>query len=269
MALKNYGWEMGLFAIIVAVIVILALVTHLSGSVSPSDHPPADATATPKHDSWQFSASRAPALSTAGADRPARRPSRPSDPNEVVLGPNTIGGRFILLASHRRQTTPTLDELTLRLRVVSLAVADLVTPFQSAMLQVRVPSEQPIYPADFVAGARGCRENDPRRTRGESGSCPARASSGVPGQRDKQQDRGTPLHVSVYPNRGAILDSVGLALENLAAIGTSAIQLIYIQSLPESAGRGSQSCAPSAFLKFRGNSLLLAVKRPLCPPGRY
>ena len=146
MALKNYGWETSLFAIIVAVIVTLALVTHLSGSVRRSNHPPADATATPKHDSWQPSASRAPALSTAGTDRPARRPSRPSDSHEVALGPNTISGRFILLATHRRQTTPTSDELTLRLRVVSLAVVDLVTPFQSAMLEVRVPSEQPIHP---------------------------------------------------------------------------------------------------------------------------
>jgi hypothetical protein len=148
MALKNYGWETSLFAIIVAVIVTLALVTHLFGSVRTSDHPPADATATPKHDFWQPSATRAPTLSTAGTDRPARRPPRPSDPREVVLGPNTISGRFILLASNRRQTTPTSDELTLRLRVVSLAVADLVTPFQSGMLQVRVPSEQPIQPQE-------------------------------------------------------------------------------------------------------------------------
>jgi hypothetical protein len=63
-----------------------------------------------------------------------------------VLGPNTIAGRFILLSSNRKQATPTSDDLTLRLRVVSLAIADLVTPFQSGMLEVRVPSEQPIHP---------------------------------------------------------------------------------------------------------------------------
>ena len=146
MALKKYGWETSLFTIIVAAIVTLALVTHLSRSVRTPDHPPADPTAIPKHDSWQPSATRAPPPSTAGTDRPARRPSRPSVPHEVVLGPNTISGRFILLSSNRRQTTPTSDELTLRLRVVSLAVADLVTPFQSGMLEVRVPSEQPIHP---------------------------------------------------------------------------------------------------------------------------
>jgi hypothetical protein len=30
--------------------------------------------------------------------------------------------------------------------VVSLAIPNLVTPFQSGMLQLRVPGEQPIYP---------------------------------------------------------------------------------------------------------------------------
>jgi hypothetical protein len=146
MALKNYGWETSLFTIIGAVILTLVLVTHLRKSVRTSDHPPADATETPKHDPWQPSATRAPALSTPRTDRPARRPSRPSDPREVVIGPNTISGRFILLASNRRQTTPTSDELILRLRVVSLAIANLVTPFQSGMLEVRVPGEQPIHP---------------------------------------------------------------------------------------------------------------------------
>lgn len=145
-ALKKYTWETSLVAVMVAVIVTLALVTHLSGSVRPSDHPTADATTIPKHNSRQPSETRAPALSTAGTDRPARHSSHPSDPHEVVLGPATIGGRFILLSSNRRQTTPMSDELTLRLRVVSLAVANLVTPFQSAMLEVRVPSEQPISP---------------------------------------------------------------------------------------------------------------------------
>jgi NTE family protein len=51
---------------------------------------------------------------------------------------------------------------------------------------------------------------------------------------DNQNSSGIPLHVSVYPSRGAILDSVGLVLESLAAIDTSASQLIHIQSLPES-----------------------------------
>jgi hypothetical protein len=145
-ALNKYTWETSLFAVMVAVIMTLTLVTHLPGSARPSDHPTADATAVPKRDSWQPSPPHAPALSTAGTDRPARRPSRPSDPHEIVLGPNSIGGRFILLASNRRKTTATSDELTLRLRVVSLAIADLVTPFQSGMLQVRVPGEQPISP---------------------------------------------------------------------------------------------------------------------------
>jgi hypothetical protein len=63
-----------------------------------------------------------------------------------VIGPNTIAGRFILLTTTRKRATPTSDELTLRLRVVSLAAADLVTPFQSAMVEVRIPSQDPIHP---------------------------------------------------------------------------------------------------------------------------
>ena len=145
-AFKNYGWDTTLVAIIVAVIVALVLVTHVPGSVPPTEHFRTEATATPQHDSWQPSAPRTPPLSTTGTDRPARHPARPSDPNEVVLGLNSIGGRYTLLTTHRRQTAPTSDELTLRLRVVSLAIANLVTPFQSGMLQVRVPGEQPIYP---------------------------------------------------------------------------------------------------------------------------
>jgi hypothetical protein len=81
----------------------------------------------------------------------ARHPSQTSDLHEVIIGPNTISGRFILLATNRRHTGLTSDELTLRLRVVSLAVADLVTPYQSAMLEVRAPGQAPIQPHEFFS----------------------------------------------------------------------------------------------------------------------
>jgi hypothetical protein len=51
-----------------------------------------------------------------------------------------------LLATERKPSTPTSDRLTVRLRVVSRAIADLVTPFQSAMLEVRSPGLEPINP---------------------------------------------------------------------------------------------------------------------------
>ena len=60
----------------------------------------------------------------------------------------TISGRFILLGSERRHINPTSDELTLRVRVVSLAAANLVTPYQSWMLKVQAPGRVPIEPKE-------------------------------------------------------------------------------------------------------------------------
>jgi hypothetical protein len=59
------------------------------------------------------------------------------NPHEVVIGPDSISGQFILPGADRKRSTPRADELGLRLRVVSHVIADLVTPFQAAMLEVR------------------------------------------------------------------------------------------------------------------------------------
>jgi hypothetical protein len=144
--LHRYGWETTLSAIIATVIATLAIVTHLSVPARPPDQPKANLTTSSKLEPWQPSPGAAPSLSASDTDRPARRSSRPHDPHEVVIGPNTIAGRFILLATNRKRATPTSEELTLRLRVVSLAAADLVTPFQSGMVEVRTPGQDPIHP---------------------------------------------------------------------------------------------------------------------------
>ena len=83
---------------------------------------------------------------SAAASRKRVVAAKPSNPLEVVLGPSSIGGQFTLMAANRIAATPTSDKLTLRLRVVSHAVADLVTPFQSVMLEVRTPGLDPIAP---------------------------------------------------------------------------------------------------------------------------
>jgi hypothetical protein len=83
---------------------------------------------------------------TGRTDPPARHPSKPSDPLEVLLGPSAIRGQFKLLSATRTAATPGSDKLTLRVRVVSRAVADLVTPFQSSMLEVRSQGLEPIHP---------------------------------------------------------------------------------------------------------------------------
>lgn len=143
---ERYGWETTLSSIIVAVIATLAVVTHLSVSARPSDQLTADVTATSKLKSSQPLPGVVPALSARDTDRPALHSSKPPDPREVVVGPNTIAGRFILMATTRKRATPTSDELTLRLRVVSLAAANLVTPFQSGMVEVRTQGQDPIHP---------------------------------------------------------------------------------------------------------------------------
>ena len=51
----------------------------------------------------------------------------------------------------------------MRLRVVSLAVADLVTPYQSGMLHVQAPGQAPILPRDSFShpvAAGNSREDD-------------------------------------------------------------------------------------------------------------
>jgi hypothetical protein len=50
------------------------------------------------------------------------------------------------MSANRRPATPTSDKLTLGIRVTSHAVADLVTPFQSEMFEVRLPDLDPINP---------------------------------------------------------------------------------------------------------------------------
>ena len=137
-ALKRYAWEGALVAILGGVIMVLTLVSHLTARPDPPT-------------SAQWGLGRVPSVSilqptSAAASRKRVVAAKPSNPLEVVLGPSSIGGQFTLMAANRIAATPTSDKLTLRLRVVSHAVADLVTPFQSVMLEVRTPGVDPIAP---------------------------------------------------------------------------------------------------------------------------
>jgi hypothetical protein len=135
LTLLRFRWEVSLLAVIGVVIATLALVTRLFG------HPDY---------SIRANTSRAPTptkLDSSAAKLP-RRPSQPPDPHQVTIGPNTISGRFILLGSERRHINPMSDELTLRLRVVSLAAGNLVTPYQSWMLKMQAPGRGPIEPKE-------------------------------------------------------------------------------------------------------------------------
>jgi hypothetical protein len=125
--LQRYRWEALHVAAISAVITVLTVVPHLPG------HTDGEGRSAPRE--------------KAPVTRPSpRRTSPPSDPRTVVVGPNSISGQFTLLDIDRKRATPETDQVTLRLRVVSRAIAPLVTPFESAMLDVRARGLEPINP---------------------------------------------------------------------------------------------------------------------------
>jgi hypothetical protein len=151
-ALRRYGWESTLLCVIGIVIATMGLVTHLIPTHPPSDQSPL---ATSKFGSLHsLPASTTGALALApvksGSLNKGHKVSSsralPSDPRVVVIGPNSIRGRFILLGINRKPGISGSDELTLRLRVASLALPDLVTPFQSVMLEVQTEEQGPIQP---------------------------------------------------------------------------------------------------------------------------
>jgi hypothetical protein len=121
--LQRYKWEAARIAVIGGVTTALTLVTHLTAPTRT-----------------------APSVKADVAYRSSARTPQLSHPREVVVAPNSISGQFILLGFDRKRSTLASDELILRLRVVSRAAADLVTPFQSAMLDVRSQGLQPINP---------------------------------------------------------------------------------------------------------------------------
>jgi hypothetical protein len=131
---------------------MLGIVSHLIPASIPLN---ATTPVAPKFDSFPSPPS--------GASGPSASPSRKrllpdkahatpssrilsSDPRVIVIGPNSIRGRFTLENIARKRGRSGSDELTLRLRVDSLALTDLVTPFQSAMLEVRMEGEEPLRP---------------------------------------------------------------------------------------------------------------------------
>ena len=122
--LQRYRWEATHIAVIGGLITAGTLVTHLTAPTQPA----------------------APPAKAVVAYQPPPRAPHPSDPREVVIGPYSISGKFTLLGVDRKRSTSATDQLTLRLRVVSHAMADLVTPFQSVMLEVRSQGLEPINP---------------------------------------------------------------------------------------------------------------------------
>jgi hypothetical protein len=134
-SLQRYRWEALHVGAICAVITALTVVTHLPGRTDgegrSTPHPPHALASGEK----------------AVVARQVPRHTPPlSDPRTVVVGPNSISGQFTVLNIDRKRSSPVTDEVTLRLRVVSRAIAPLVTPFESAMLDVSARGLEPINP---------------------------------------------------------------------------------------------------------------------------
>ena len=148
----RYGWETTLIGVIGIVIATVGLVTHLIPPHPPSDQSPSATSMFGALQSLPGSTTGTLALppvksgSLNKGHKVLSSRAPPSDPRVVVIGPNSIRGRFTLLGIERKPGISGSDELTLRLRVASLALPDLVTPFQSVMLEVRTEEQGSIQP---------------------------------------------------------------------------------------------------------------------------
>ena len=143
--LRQYQWEVTHAMIILGVIITLALVTHLKGvqqapaggseMVVPLTPLSRTSTATPHNtDSDQIpTRAKAPSRSTPAT-------------YEVIVGPSGINSRYTLISVERRRLSSTVDELTIKLHIASLAAPNLVSPFASDMLEIRSPDLEPIPP---------------------------------------------------------------------------------------------------------------------------
>lgn len=148
--LQKYRWEGTHATIIAGVIITLTVVIHLTGT--PRVGSEASGAPTAIAPDLKTSASSVPAQSGLDAhpvkissQNKVARPS--SDPRQVAVGPTGISNRYTLLSIDRKPVSSTLDQLTVRVRVESLATANLVSPFESDMLEIRSRGEDPINPS--------------------------------------------------------------------------------------------------------------------------
>lgn len=147
--LKQYQWEVTHITSIVVVITTLTLVTHLIGTPRVEAPPSGPATTSSPKSNSSFppttqSDPAAHPVQVASQHNPAH--SQQSDPREIIVGPGSISNRYTLLSVDRKPVSSTTDELTVRLHVESLAIENLVSPFESDMLQISSPELGPIKP---------------------------------------------------------------------------------------------------------------------------
>jgi hypothetical protein len=122
--MKKYAWEATHIAVILGVIVALTVVTQLTGTPVVTTH--------------------SSVVTGSVAHKAAHAAT--SNPREVIVGPSGINNRYTLVSVARKPLSSTVDELTVRLHVASLATENLVSPFESDMLDLRSPGLAPIHP---------------------------------------------------------------------------------------------------------------------------
>jgi|SRR5581483_3289034 len=167
--MEKYKWELTRSLLFAAIIMALTVVTHL---IAPPNEIPSlkNARHTPSAppEASAFSASSVPSVSPVSSASPVspispvRRPHRhpiqpattraipappPSDPRVFSVGPNDIANRYTLLAVERKQSSPSTDQLIIRLHIESLAMNPFVSPFESDMLEINSPGLPPINPS--------------------------------------------------------------------------------------------------------------------------
>ena len=148
--LEKHKWEATHLAIIAADILALALITHLlSAPLFSSRHRPnfPAVPQTPASVSATDGIQPIPFRPVATDHyQPTPAASRPSDPNEITVGPSGINNRYKLTSVARRKDSPQGDKLVLTLHVESLATDPMVSPFESDMLEIHIPGQPPIKP---------------------------------------------------------------------------------------------------------------------------
>ena len=145
--LKTYSWELTHISTLVVVVAILGIAIHLTGTPRPkatlSGVPPIgsspSASAVPER-------SLTPTHPSRASSKPAPAATAVSDPHVITVGAMGISNRYTLVHIDRKPISPTHDALTIRLHVESLAMENLVSPFESDMLELIAPDQAPIRP---------------------------------------------------------------------------------------------------------------------------
>ena len=155
--LKKYRWETTHITVIAAVITILLLLSGVTG-VEPGDTPQLASKTPSRQARLPFHPTPTditPSVPGPASAHPKRRTARaqpteaqPTDPREITVGDRSISNRYRLVSVERRSKPSGSDELVVMLHVKSLALENLVSPFESDMFEVRGPGlPQPISPS--------------------------------------------------------------------------------------------------------------------------